>query len=497
MHRLVTRISRCIGDYEMISRGDRVLVGVSGGPDSVALIHVLCELASSLGIESAVAHFDHGMRPESAAHEIEWVELLAGRLGLHFYSGRLDTPVGRRGSLEAELRKARYRFLERTARNDGFSKIAVGHQADDNAEAVLMHLLRGSGIRGLSGIPPKRGRRIIRPLIRTHRAELEAYLRYIGAEWLVDPSNADMRFERNRIRHHLIPLLEREYNPRVVRVLNRTAALCFEEDRWADRLLEPTLEKIIVSSDADEMILAVAPLIRHDRPAQRRLLRQALRKWQGHLQRWQAPHIDQLITLLPSVHRTGHILHLPDRISVTRAADRLIFSRPAMPTFGRPTAPVPQRMPTYRYAIETPAAFPTTVTIEEADLRLVFTLRPADTLATVRADRRDTAFFDLARLAFPLVVRNPEEGDRIAPFGMAGTQKLKKLFIDRKIPRAKRWQTPVLTDGDAILWVVGVRRARSAAIDRHTNQVLCVSVEPIAALNRPRMDAEPHRRQTN
>lgn len=479
---LVAKARQCISDFNMLSSGDRVLAGVSGGPDSVALIHILAELAPLLDIELGIAHFDHGLRPESAAEEIKWVTDLASRLGLAFYPGRLDSKRGQ-GSLEAWLREQRYQFLERIAQKGGFSKIALGHQANDNAEAVLMHLLRGSGIRGISGIPPVRDNRIIRPLIRANRKEIIDHLNGLGIEWLTDPSNEDMQFERNRIRHQLIPLLEREYSANVVQILNRTASLFFEEDRWIDMQLEPILKKSIDCIDSNTMILEIARLAPHDRPAQRRLLRSAVQRWQGHLQRFGASHIEQLIALLPE-NKLDRSLHLPGRITVRRTAEGLIFSRAMADTSGRVQAPPNPDKPNFRYLIKEAEALPTTLIVGEAGVQLSFTLSSAEALATVRSGDPDQAVFDLARLDFPLIVRNPEPGDRMAPFGLSGTQKLKKLFIDRKISKAARCRIPVLTSGGTILWTVGVRRSSVAAIDQHTEQVVHVVAKPLSGLNK-------------
>ncbi len=456
-----------------------MLAGVSGGPDSVTLIHVLAELAEPLGIELGIAHFDHGLRPESAPREAEWVKQLAVKLGVPFYLGSL-TKSCNRGSLEAWLRQQRYQFLERTAKREGFSKIAVGHQANDNAEAVLMHLLRGSGVRGISGIPPVRGNLIIRPLIGVYRTEIVDHLKGLGTAWLNDPSNEDVTFERNRIRHRLIPMLEREYNANLVQILNRTADLCFEEDRWIDKQLSPTLEASILSIDAKKMELAIELLAEIERPAQRRILRSALRKWQGHLQRLTAAHVEQIIALI-SKGSVARERHLPARISVKRTANSLIFSHKTGNARGRaPMVPSPDKSD-YCYIIGTPTDLPKRLTIREASLRLTFTMVADGAPEKVRSADRNQAFFDLARLEFPLTVRNPEPGDRIAPFGMQGTQKLKKLFIDRKIPKAVRWQMPVLACGKTILWAVGVRRGRQAAIDGRTEQMMHIVAEPLSS----------------
>jgi len=202
---LILQAMRTIERFRMLQPGDKVLVGVSSGPDSVVLLHLLHTLAERFSIHLGTAHLDHGMRPCDSEAEGDLVQTLGGRLGIECHMGKLDAPV-RQGSLEEQLRKERYAFFERITAAHGYTKIALGHHADDNAEAVLMHLLRGSGLRGLSGIPPVRDNTIIRPLIECRRCQILAYAKRHHLAYLLDASNLDARFERNKIRHNLISL---------------------------------------------------------------------------------------------------------------------------------------------------------------------------------------------------------------------------------------------------------------------------------------------------
>lgn len=483
--RFIIKVQQCIDDHGMLCTGDRVLVGVSGGPDSVALAHVLFCLRCRYAIDLGIAHLDHGLRPDTAAEETAWVKRLAEKLDVAFFSSRLGTFPGH-GSLEAWLRTQRYDFLEQTAAQQGFSKIAVGHQANDNAEAVLLHLLRGSGMRGLAGIPPVRGNRIIRPLIRLTRKEILAYLERLGIAWLHDPTNMDVRFDRNRVRHQLIPLLEKDYNANLVQILNRTASICFEEDRWIDEQLAPLLTQSVVYRDSASMTLRVDSLIHEPRPVQRRIIRAALRLWLGDLQRFSAGHIEKILALLPD-RQPHRRLHLPRCIEAERTAIGLCFQRFRENMHGRPQAARPAEKVEFSHMIDTAEDLPAVIEIPEARLRLAFRIERAIGHAidheVIRSCGPHRAFFDLDRLAFPLVIRNAKPGDRISPFGLQGTQKLKKLFIDQKIPKPERPRLPLVIGGETILWVVGVRRSGQAVIDEQTLHVLRVEAESIDRAN--------------
>ncbi|MBI3629760.1 MAG: tRNA lysidine(34) synthetase TilS, partial [Candidatus Rokubacteria bacterium] len=221
---MIDAVRDTIRRHAMLAGGEAVLVAVSGGADSVALLHVLAALAAELSLRLTVVHLDHGLRPDSAA-DAAFVESLARARGLPVVVDRIAVPPG--GSLEARAREARYAALRRHAARLGADRVALGHTADDQAETVLMRLLEGAGPRGLAGIPPVRGR-YIRPLIETRRAGIVETLTAAGLTWREDPSNRDPKFLRNRIRHELLPLLASTYNPAIVPALARAAALTRE-----------------------------------------------------------------------------------------------------------------------------------------------------------------------------------------------------------------------------------------------------------------------------
>lgn len=464
------RIARTIERHRMFAPGDKVLAGVSGGADSVALLDVLFALAPVWRIHIAVAHLNHGLRPEAASREAALVKALAKQLGLVCHTHTLKPP-GREGSLEEQLRLLRYGFFEQTAARFGYHKIATGHQADDNAEAVLLHLLRGGGIRGLGGIPPVRDGRIVRPLIDIRRADILAYLQRRNLEYLEDVSNSDPRFERNRIRHHLIPLLRRDYNPGIIAGLNRLARLCADENAWIDACIRPLAIGIVTVASTGEVDLDVHRLQDQPRPVQRRLIRAALEQWQGHLRRLTADHIEAVLDLLPR-DKTGKGLDLPNNVRVQRYGTVVRFCR-STSRRGTIAAPCPAD---YAYRITSAERLPLCLRIPESGCCLRFTSISVPAADQMPSSDRRMALFDLDRVAFPLTVRNLRPGDRLQPFGMPGTQKLKDLLINLKIPRERRRLIPLLVSAGAVVWVAGLRRGRQACLTPDTKRVLKVEV---------------------
>jgi tRNA(Ile)-lysidine synthase len=472
---ILKQVEQTIAHHAMFAQGDKVLVGVSGGPDSVALLFLLRQLAPARKLHLAIAHLNHGLRPHADQQETDYIKHLANDLGvaLHLKKLRLD-PC--QGSLEERARDARYRFFTSMSQKHGYTKIALGHQADDDAEAVLLHLLRGSGLRGLCGIPPVRDRRIVRPLIDLRRAQILTYLDSRRIRYMIDASNADLRFDRNRIRHELLPLLQKRYNPNLVATLHRMAGLCRDEDQWLDLHLTPLLAQLETASSPPCLELDLALLRAQPLAVQRRLLRLSLRRWRGHLKRITARHVEALICLSSS----GRI-NLPDGLAAERNANILRFTLLTNPR-QFPSPPTPS----FCYTLASLHALPAEITIPEADACMTFAITPPPDPNDYKGVGNHTAWFDLAQIDLPLFVRNAASGDRFAPLGTEGTRTLKKLFIDCKIPRAQRCRAPILAGAETIYWVAGLRRSSAARICETTTQALCVTLH-----RGPPLPAEP------
>jgi tRNA(Ile)-lysidine synthase len=452
-----------------------VLVAVSGGPDSVALLWALTALRDRYGITLGVAYLHHGLRDE-AATEQAFVSNLAHQLALPFHTDRRDVPAFRREhglSLEDAARRMRYAFLETTAATLDYGKIAVGHQADDTSELVLMNLLRGSGPRGLAGIAPRCGR-IIRPLINIHRDGIMTYLRTKKLNFRQDASNADLHFTRNRIRHELIPHLEGAYNPGLRRTLKDTARILRDEETW----LEAHLDEVWQHSSKD----AAEGEVRMDRGAlnalptalQRRVLRRELARVATDLKGISFAHIEAIRHLASGKRADPRWMDLPKGIRILVDAVQVRLAKETAEARRnrrrRPARRQVMETGVKSHVIQCPGEDPTTLELPEYGARLVLQSAPFQDQPI--PDTPNQALFDLDRLVFPLELRPVRPGDRLRPLGMHGHKKVSDLLIDCKVPKATRRRHPVLVSGGHIVWLVGIRRDHASRVRRDTRRLL-------------------------
>jgi tRNA(Ile)-lysidine synthase len=448
------KVKRYIAQERLIEPGQPVLVAVSGGADSVALLLLLIEL----GYPVAVAHFDHQTRAGESAADQRFVAELAAHLGRPFHAA--SQPVAAEAqaageSFETCARRLRYAWLVELARERGIPALATGHHLDDQAETVLMRLLRGAGHQGLSGIPPLReeqGVRIVRPLLVCRRADLEAYLLSKGQAWRTDLSNTDPAYLRNRVRHSLLPDLRTGFNAQVDDALVR-----FAENARADHALLEVLATaararcFTVEGHLDRVAFA------SEHPAiQRRLM-----AWTIETAGGEATY-DRIVDAVAFAREgvTGAILDI-GRGRQIYAGRRLlrVLSDPA-----QVTAPVLLPMPG-----------------EAVFLGRHFEARaldapPAAPLKVYCGPARQV--FDLEALVPPLSLRAWHAGDRFQPFGMRGTRKLQDYFVDKGIDAPARASVPLLRDADHILWVVGHAIDARGAVTGRTTRFLEVTVEP-------------------
>ncbi len=465
-------IARTIRDYHMFERGQSVLVGVSGGPDSVALLHALRRLAPLFSLDLTVAHLNHGLRQAASDADAEFVAELARRLDLKCVVREMDVHAYRRRhklSLEEAARMLRYDFFRQAAAENGLDRIALGHHQDDTAELVCLYLFRGSGPLGLAGIPPVRGN-IVRPLIQRTRREIFAFLAAENLDSVRDASNQDPRFLRNRVRLQLIPDLQKAYNPSIVQTLARSAQILRDENEWIEATLEPVYRQSFAAADEGRLTLRV-PEVRKFHPAVvRRIVRRALREVKGDLRRITFRHIAAVVQLFAAGPPDGR-LYLPDGIRAQRSADLLYLYRD-LRRRPRPDAG-PDRAAShepggYAYRIERPSS----VFVKEYGRHIRFTQSDPSQTPDFAAGGQETVFLDLDKLTFPLTLRNFRPGDRFTPLGMHGSQKVKNFFINSKIPRAERANCPLLISAGNIVWIVGHRIADSVKIDPTTRRCL-------------------------
>lgn len=445
-----------------------MLAGISGGADSVALAHVLHYLQERTPFSLTLAHLHHGIRGEDADEDRDFVRQLAWKLGAPCVDEQVDVPAWarrRRISLEMAAREARQEFFRRTAAAVGADRVATAHHADDEAELVLLRILRGAGTQGLAGLAPAGrgtgGLRMIRPLAEVTREEIESFLRAHGIAWREDRSNRDPLILRNRVRHDLLPYLEEHYQPGLRAVLRRTAAVLREENAWLEQQAARVWARCRAGdADLDVRRLAAAPLALRRRVWLLWLRAKGMPPGDGDFR-----GIARLEALLESSRGSARIT-LAHGWTVERRYGRLCARGPAQ-----------------RVAVAGPVEWPVPGVVVWGGLRCSAGwsrgyVRPRDS----RVGRwPEEASLDRARLAgAPLVVRAAQRGDWIRPWGLAGRVKLQDVFVNAKVPRQERARVPVVTCREEIVWVPGYRVAQDWAVPGPSAPSVRLRMEPDA-----------------
>ncbi len=441
---------------EIHSGGGTVLVAVSGGADSMALLHLLHRACVSCG----VAYFDHQTRQGESAEDGRFVAEAAGALRLPFHPGGADIAARAAASgesFEMAARRARYAFLLATARTHGYTAIATGHHADDQAETVLLRLLRGSSPAGLGGIPPGRddgGIHIIRPLLEVTRAELRAWLVAENIPWREDATNAVTDALRNRVRHELLPLLARDFNPAIHEALNRLATLQRMDSALLDRLAAAALDKV----EDETGRIARAAFRTLDTALQFRCLTDRIRRAAAEPDFETVSRAAAFIADGP----VGKQIDLGNGIALFLSAEYAVF------------APLASAEAAVEIHLSIPGIASGTGRAFEA--RWLDAL-PQEPLADYCHAGRQV--FDGDALADTFVIRRRRAGDRFRPLGMEGTRKLKDVFNDQGLTRPERDRQLVVESGGQIVWIPGHTVSRDTAVTEHTRRYveLCIEIQ--------------------
>ena len=448
VHPLISRVVDVVRREGLIRPNDRVLAAVSGGPDSVCLLTVLTELRESgrmPGLQVHVAHVNYGLRGKESDQDEAFVRELAARFGAPVSCTRVALGSHPSGSLQRHARDVRYAFFERVLREYGLTTVATGHTADDQAETILMWLLRGTGTVGLAGIPVMReGRGIIRPLLGVNRSEALDYLRSWGIPYRIDASNATAIYRRNRIRHEVLPLL-RSFNPRIVEGLARQADILAAEAAILDEAERERWRDILVTASPGRVVVSCKWLVAYPLGLRRRLVRRALASAKGSAQGFTFRHVSQILGMLEG--RDRRRLALPRGFRVGRDGDHLTVEYGSS---GMPGVTGPEWQP------GVPLSIPGEVHLGQGGRRLI---AAQDQCEGQRVDTdRSMVVVDADRLGGPLTVRSWKAGDWFCPSGMGGhRKKLQDFFVDEKIPRNGRDSVPLVVAPVGIVWVVGYR----------------------------------------
>jgi len=449
----------------MAAPGDLVLVAISAGPDSTALLHALAQLRPILGLRLRAAHVHHGIRGREADLDARAAAALARKLKVPFSLRKVDARAYARDhklSLETAARELRYAALEAVASRCRADRIATGHTLDDQAETVLLNLTRGAGPRGLAGIPPIRGR-IIRPLLDLSRAEVERYLKAEGLRYRSDPSNADVAHTRNRIRHQLMPALRR-LQPAITSHLSRLATIMRAEDEFMSEQAEAAFASVAsCRSNKRQVAIRLDAFTALPPALQRRVIRQAIANIKGDELDLDLERVEAVMHLARA-GRTGAVVELPGGICAQRGYEELVIRRAS----DNESEAVSNLEPRISNTQEWLLPIPGELCIPELDLRIAARPSRSKTVPTDPA----RALMDAEIVPGPLLIRARRPGDRFQPIGAKGTMKLQDFLVNAKVPRAERDRVPVVLSGGRIVWLVGHRISNDAKVTAGTRRTV-------------------------
>ncbi|HWR59685.1 MAG TPA: tRNA lysidine(34) synthetase TilS [Thermodesulfovibrionales bacterium] len=422
--------------HSMLSGGETVLVGLSGGPDSVCLLMVLDKLRGELDLKLHAIYIDHGLRPAEIPEEVEFCRELCEGLHVPFTTKAIDvkTYSKQQGMNKQEAaRELRYKVFDEVSAEIMAGRIALGHTSDDQLETFFMRFFRGSGPAGLSGIPPVRGR-IIRPLIEVGRTEIEEFLGGQNQGCIVDSSNLKEDYSRNKLRLSFIPEIKK-INPRIVETVSRTMEILREEERYFGIQVTKTLMKLVCRKSDLRIELFLTPMESMDKVILRRVLRRAIEETKG-LRGMGFAHIEDVIELIKQ-GRPGDRLYLPRGLRVIKNYGTLVI-----------TSEVPQRIGVFALNVPGEAVL--------REIKAVITATAED-MIDCDSDWKKIAVFDADKVGVALTVRPREEGDFFYPLGFGKRKKLQDFFVDEKVPRDERDSIPIIVSGNDIVWIAGYR----------------------------------------
>lgn len=489
MMELLDRVRNFIKRYHMLSKGDGVVVGVSGGPDSLCLLHLLLRLCDDYALHLHVAHLNHSLRGEEADADAAFVAELATKWGLSVTVEKRDVAAlakERKLAIEEAARQARYAFLASVAQQVGARKIAVGHNADDQVETVCMHWLRGSGLAGLRGMQPVSRLRemrlkgeeiptteendllLIRPLLEIPRSEIEAYCAAYGLQPRFDRSNLDRTYYRNRLRHELLPFLE-TFNPRIREVIRRSAAIISADYAYLRQQADKAWAEVVLAENERAITFDLAKWRALPLSLQRSVLRKAIHRLRKSLRNINWIHVENALTVLQS-GTTGMAATLPSNLEARLGYDRFTV---ADNTYEEPLPDLP-----WLHKVTLDLNIPGRTPLPDSDWCLMAEILDCHELSeqTLQQAQPWQAYLDYDVTGEELYLRPRRTGDRFWPQGLGDKPTtVHNFMVNAKIPRAWRDRVPLLVSPHQVLWVAGWRIDERAKVTERTKRVLSLA----------------------
>lgn len=452
-------------ENNLIESGDRILVALSGGPDSVCLLDILIKLKETLNIEIGAAHLNHMLRGEDALGDEEYVRRICKDLDIPYYIKQVDiNKYAKENKLSSEMagRSARYDFFDEIINKYGFNKIATAHNANDQAETILFRLMRGSGLEGLGGIKVSRDNKIIRPILCLSRDEVEAYIEKQGLNPRIDKTNFEKIYNRNKIRLDILPYIKENFNADIVQTLNRMSTLLQKDNEYLEKEAEKYYEKYCLKSE--KHFILKKQLFNKEEAITSRVIRNALVEYSKSNYDFEMKHISEISYLAKK--NSGKRVDLPNKIYAENIyGDIYIKKRIKKQILDNKLEIVinkndidGKKVEFYNYKIEFSV-------IDNNKDTLLYKKDPLK------------KFFDFDLIEDSIVIRKRKDGDKMIPLGMKGSKKIKDIFIDSKIPKEQRDFIPIIEFDNSIAWLTGIKVSEDYKVNNKTKNILMIYIE--------------------
>lgn len=464
---MLKKIMSYIKDNKLINSGDRILVALSGGPDSICLLNILFELKKELNIEIGAAHINHLLRGEDAFKDEEYVIKICEEIGIPCFVTRVDiNNYSKEHKLSSEMagRQVRYDFFEEIIKKEGFNKIATAHNANDQAETILFRLMRGTGLEGLTGIKVSRDNKIIRPILCLSRHEVEAYVEKKCLKPRIDTTNFQKIYNRNKIRLDILPYMKENFNEDIIQTLNRMSVLLKKDNEFLERLALNSYKKYCIE-DLDYFIIK-EEIFKEEEPIISRVLKHALVKYSKSNYDFEMKHINEVFSL--NQKGSGKVIDLPNGIYaeniygdiyIKNKKNKCNTNKKEQKTLISKDEINKQIVNFGQYIIE--------FSVIDYYQRNVVNLDQDNCIQC----------FDFDKINDNILIRKRIDGDKIIPLGMEGTKKLKDIFIDMKIPKEEREHIPILCFDEKIAWIIGIKMSEEYKVTKESKKILRVVVK--------------------
>jgi len=448
---LIKKIKSFISENSLINKNDRILVGLSGGPDSIFLLYILHNYFNN---QLIIAHINHKLRGIDSDLDEKFIRTISQKLKIPLYVIREDVKklsTKNKKSIEEVGRDVRFSFFNKILKVENFNKIALGHNLDDNVETILINFIKGSGMKGLIGIPEKRDN-IIHPIINIKKEEILKYLEENKIEYRIDKTNFETDYLRNKVRNYLLPIIEKEFNKNFKEKILALSNILKVEDKFLDDLVE-NIKNDILKFEDDFVKIDLKKLQNLHLSLKRRLIRKVIDHFNKDLREYPLDHIDKVISL--ENKKTGKEIELPLNLIAVKDKNKIIIEKRDF------------EIPDFYIEI------PDIGSYQEIGMKIELSL--VEKISKVKDPF--ISFFDYDKIELPLKIRKPMFGEKFKPLGLKKEKKIQDFFVDSGIPKSVRWNLPILLDKkDDILWIVGVRISDDYKVTNLTNRVICIKI---------------------